>query len=133
MPGLTDLQTVLDSIVVECDEVTYGFATQPVLPDAPLVKFEAQIREKEGTTIIAATEHLESAGIKYEGPFAKLTVNVHTSLDLIGLTAVLATKLAENDISANVVAGFFHDHIYVQFDKRQEAIDSIAGLKESIN
>ena len=51
------------------------------------------------------------------------------ALELVGFTAVLAKKLAENQISANVVAGYFHDHIFVQYSLRQKAIYSLNNLK----
>jgi len=129
MSGHTNLSAVLKSIKVFCDNVEYGFATtkQPIeFGDQILGTFQ----EEEGLTIIASKQYLEDKGLKYEGSYAKLTIEAHTSLELVGLTAVLAKRLADHKISANVVAGFFHDHIFVQYDVRQSAIDAINSLKE---
>ncbi|MDP3758435.1 MAG: ACT domain-containing protein, partial [Candidatus Daviesbacteria bacterium] len=115
MTSQTNLSEVLKSLQVSCDNVEYGFAS---VKDER-INFDDQIlgtfKENEGLTIVAPKEYFETNKIKFEGPYAKLKIEVHTSLELIGLTAVLAKKLADNQISANVVAGYFHDHIFVQY------------------
>lgn len=129
MAGQKNLKEVLSSMQVSCDNVEYAFATirldSIVLEKGVLGIFT----EKEGLTIIASKGYFENKQIPFEGPFAKLTIEVHTSLNLVGLTAILATKLAENEISANVIAGYFHDHIFVQYDLREKAIAAINQLK----
>ena len=129
MTGQTNLPEVLKSLRVSCDNVEYGFATvknQPIVPDNQVL---GTFREGEGITVFATKEYFEKNHIPHEGPYAKLTIEVHTSLELVGLTAVLATKLAENNISANVVAAYFHDHIFVQYGLRKNAINVIQHLR----
>jgi hypothetical protein len=129
MSGQTNLSTVLSSLQISCDDVQYGFATVKdglSLPKEIIGTFH----EAEGETVIASVEELNHNRIPHEGPYAKLTIEVHTSLALVGLTAVLATKLAEAGISANVVAAFYHDHIFVQFNAREKAIEVLNQLKE---
>jgi len=129
MTGQTNLSEVLKSMQVSCDNIEYGFASVK----GHQINFDDRIlgtfKENEGSTIIASKEYFEANDIQYEGPYAKLTIEVHTSLELVGLTAVLAKKLADNQISANVVAGYFHDHIFVQYAVRQKAIEAIDNLK----
>jgi hypothetical protein len=131
MTGTTNLSEVLKSLKVSCDGVEYGFAS---VKDKQIT-FNYDIlgifKEDEGQTIIAPKKYFDSNNIKFEGPYAKLTIEIHTSLELVGLTAVLAKKLADNQISANVVAGYFHDHIFVQYVVRQKAIEAIDNLKEN--
>ncbi len=123
-----DLQEILRSLVITCDEVEYGFAHVDgnVPPDEVLGIFH----EAEGNTVYATIAYFESQGLAYEGPFAKLTIGARTSLELVGLTAVLASKLTEKSISANVVEAFYHDHIFVQYDKRDDAIQALEELKK---
>jgi uncharacterized protein len=126
----TDLSEVLKALTVSCDEVSYGF----VSVENTQFKFEegmlGTFQEKEGVTIIATNEYLAKNGLQTEALFAQLTVEVETSLQMVGLTAVLTTKLAENNISANVIAGYFHDYIFVQYDLRQKALEILNSLKE---
>jgi hypothetical protein len=130
MTAQTELSEVLKTLNVSCDDVSYGF----VSVENTQFKFEegmiGTFQEKEGVTIIATNEYLAKNGLKPEALFAKLTVEIETSLQLVGLTAILATKLAENNISSNVIAGYFHDHIFVQYDARQKALEVLNNLKE---
>lgn len=111
MSGNTNLQEVLSSIKVSCDDVEYGFATVSAGTKISIEEVIGTFAESEGLTVIASKEYLADKKLPFEGPFAKLSIEVYTSLELIGLTAVLATRLAEQGISANVVAAYFHDHV----------------------
>lgn len=130
MAGQTNLQAVLNSMQVVCDDLEYGFATLPAGTDIDPKAVLGVFQEVEGLTLIATKGYLEGSKIAFEGPFAKLTIDVHTSLELVGLTAVLATKLAANNISANVVAAYYHDHVFVQYDLREKATRILNGLKQ---
>lgn len=78
--------------------------------------------ESEGLTLILPVESAENAQLAYESKFRQITLTVHSSLDAVGLTAAVATKLASYGISANVVAAYYHDHIFVQTEKADEAL-----------
>jgi hypothetical protein len=81
----------------------------------------AVIREDEGTTAILAGER---AG----APFARITLTVHSALEGVGLTAAVSRALAEAGIACNVVAGYHHDHLFVPWDRREEALAILQGL-----
>lgn len=87
----------------------------------------AMFTEQEGMTLVLPRAAAEQAKLPFESVFKCITLTVHSSLDAVGLTAAFANKLAEYDISANVIAGFYHDHIFVQSHKAQKAL---AALKE---
>jgi len=128
--GETNLQTVLDSLAVSCDNVEYGFAKNEsgdyTIPPGQVL---GTFRESEALTIFAEVEVLKEHGLEYMGPLAKITIEVHTALELVGLTAVLATKLGDSGISANVVAAYYHDHIFVPYEDRERAIRALLSLK----
>ncbi len=82
--------------------------------DPPADAF-AVIREDEGVTAIVAGER---AG----APFARITLTVHSALEGVGLTAAVSGALAGAGIACNVVAGYHHDHLFVPWDRREEAL-----------
>ncbi len=131
MSGITDLKQTLKSLKVSCDNIQYGFAS--VIDDSQISTSDllATFQENDRLAVIATKDYLDSISIENEAPFAKLTIDIHTSLELVGLTAVLATKLAEHDISANVVSAFYHDHIFVQYELRNRAIELLEELKNN--
>lgn len=57
--------------------------------------------------------------------FRGITLTIHSSLDAVGITAAVSTKLAEQGISANVIAAYYHDHIFVQAEKAELAIEAL--------
>ena len=79
----------------------------------------ALVREDEGITAIRASP---------TGEWARISLGVHSSLDAVGLTAVFARALTDAGISANVVAALYHDHIFVQWERREEALKTLAAL-----
>jgi len=131
MSGSTDLKETLKSLKVTCDNVEYGFTSLEDTSKVSRDELLATFQEDGRLAIIAPVAYLQSQGVDYEGPFARLTIDLHTSLELVGLTAVIATKLAEHGVSANVVAAFYHDHVFVQHDLREKAIDLLISLRDS--
>ena len=79
----------------------------------------ALIREDEGLTLIRAHP---------EGEWARISLEVHSSLSAVGLTAALSAALVEAGISANIVAALRHDHLFVPWDRRDEALARIQSL-----
>ncbi|MEM7259310.1 MAG: ACT domain-containing protein, partial [Pseudomonadota bacterium] len=65
--------------------------------------------------------------IDYDAVFCGITLEVHSSLEAVGMTAAFAKKLTEHGLSANVIAGYYHDHIFVQADAKERAL---AALRE---
>jgi hypothetical protein len=49
-------------------------------------------------------------------------------LDAVGLTAAFAKALTDAGISSNVVAALYHDHIFVQWDRRDDAMKALKSL-----
>ena len=116
----------------EMDDQDYLFTVYDTGSSVPKsLDYWAMIREKEGTTYIITTDEAQKYGIKAEGIFKRITFNVYSSLEAVGLTAVVATALAEHGISANVVAGYYHDHLFVPEEKAKEALAVLRRLSES--
>jgi hypothetical protein len=54
---------------------------------------------------------------------------VHSSLEAVGLTAAVAGALTAAGISANVVAAFHHDHVFVPADRAEAAMAQLDLLR----
>ena len=61
-------------------------------------------------------------------PMRQITLTIHSSLEAVGLTGAFATELARHGISANVVAGFYHDHIFVGAADADRAMAALTDL-----
>jgi len=84
----------------------------------PIASFE----ETEGLTLVLLKDAADSLGLPYEGIFRCITLGVHSSLEAVGLTAAVAGVLAENGIAANMIAAYFHDHVFVQANIAERAV-----------
>ncbi|ODT00802.1 MAG: hypothetical protein ABS49_03905 [Erythrobacter sp. SCN 62-14] len=82
----------------------------------------AIIREDEGLSAIMPGEG---------GDFARITLMVHSALEGVGLTAAVSGALAAAGIACNVVAGFHHDHLFVPWQRREEALAVLQRLSQS--
>jgi len=66
-------------------------------------------------------------GLAAEYPCAWLTLRVHSQLAGVGLLARVTSALAGRGISVNPVSAVHHDHLFVPFDR---ADDALAVLRE---
>ena len=95
----------------------------------PEVDAHARITEDEGTTLVLDQQVADEHGLPYDAVFGWITLQVHSSLESVGLTAAVATALARVGISCNVIAGYYHDHLLVGIESVDEAVDVLGGLE----
>jgi hypothetical protein len=88
----------------------------------------AAVSETEGLTLVLPKSGADAEGLHYESVFKRISLSVHSSLDAVGLTAAFSTRLAEHGISANVIAGYYHDHIYVRSEHAQRALGALEEM-----
>lgn len=77
-------------------------------------------------TLILLKETAVKYGLTFDSVFGCITLTVHSSLDAVGLTAAVSKKLSDRKISANIVAGFYHDHIFVPAEKADLALKALS-------
>ena len=127
MSGETDLGIMLAGLTVErrCGRYTLVSLDDPVpLGDG----VEALIVEAEGVTVVTTVELATERGWGHDFESAWLTLQVHSSLGAVGLTAAVSATLAERGIACNVLAGYFHDHLLVPHSRAEEAIACLESL-----
>lgn len=127
MTGETNLTTLLASMKPKLLNDEYVFCTVKDGKYGDYVEFLplASYIEDEGLTLLLTKNNADKANLNYEGLFKGITLTVHSSLEAVGLTAAVSTKLAEKGISANVIAAYYHDHLFVQSEKSQAALDAL--------
>ncbi len=86
------------------------------------------VAEREGLTLVLPRGEADELGLPYEFVAAWITLEVHSALEAVGLTAALSTALAGAGIPANVVAGFAHDHVFVPAGRAAEALRALSSL-----
>jgi hypothetical protein len=126
MSAIVELDVLLKSMLPQLQEGEYAFCTVAgKVGDyahlAPLGFF----KESEGLTLILLADVARGADIPFKITFRQITLTVHSSLEAVGLTAAVANKLTQYGISANVVAAYYHDHIFVPSTKAQQALAAL--------
>ena len=96
----------------------------PLADARPLLTF----RETEGVTIVVERAVAEEHDLEYAFPSRRLTLRVESDLESVGLTAAVTAALTKHTIAANVVTGFYHDHIFVPVDRGEEALRVLEEL-----
>ncbi len=131
MPGITDLAQLLKHMTPTLDTTEWCFCCVGLaqVSQQQIQDSFACIRESEGWTLItpaAGTSPLITG--TPPALFKRIELQVHSSLEAVGLTAAVATALAEQGISANVVAAYHHDHIFVPSQKAGQALAVLQQL-----
>ena len=88
----------------------------------------AMIRESEGVTLIVTRDYADEQQLAYEADYKMISLTVESSLEAVGLTAAFASALAEQQIPANVLAGYYHDHILVPKHLASKAMSVLTNL-----
>lgn len=132
MSGITELATLLAAIAPELHEaemVFCSFATAEV-KDKLLLSAAGFFKEREGITLIVARADAERHGVSFGTVMKVITLTVHSDLEAVGLTAAVTSRLARHGISANVVAAYYHDHVFVPVPDAERALRVLQALQE---
>ena len=112
----------------ELNEGVYVFCSVPALTGIDINEIIASFKEIEGTTVILKKQIADDLKLPYSYISSWITLTVHSSLEATGLTAAFATALADEGISCNVVAAYYHDHIFVDKKDAEKAIEALTNL-----
>ena len=125
MSGETDLARLLATIQPIVREGEFVFIPLTATPD---VECLATIVEDEGVTCVVLRETADEQGWPYDFVAGWITLEVHSALAAVGLTAAVSTALADAGVSCNVIAGYFHDHLLVPSDRMADAIAALSAV-----
>jgi hypothetical protein len=128
MGGERDLRKLLSGMSPELHPGPYVFTSVTAAVAPPGLSPVVTIAEAEGLTLVLTREEADRAGLAYDYEAAWITLRIHSALDAVGLTAAVATELAEADLSCNVVAGYHHDHLFVPYEHADRAIAILEDL-----
>lgn len=132
MSGEKNLSVLIKEMKPYLNEGDYVFVSSATLIDINSDQIIGFFKEQEGATYILKKELADSLNLKYDFIASWITLKVHSSLDAVGLTASFSSELAKQNISCNVVAGFYHDHIFVAKKDALKTIDVLTNLSNSI-
>ena len=124
-----ELAQLLASMRPVLNAGVYVFASLPPGSDAAALDPLATFREREGLTVIIDEPRALAAKLTVLFRAAWITLSVHSDLQAVGLTAAVATALTQANISCNVVAAAFHDHLFVPLESAQAALDALLVLQ----
>lgn len=132
MTGETDLNTLIAQMRPMLDPEPYVFCTFATKSLAELAGYEpiGLFAETEGLTAILPVERARELGLGDAEWFRRITLTVHSSLEAVGLTAAVSAALTDRGISANVVAAYFHDHVFVPEEHAEGALTALRELAE---
>ena len=89
----------------------------------------ASFNEKEGLTLVVKKESAKLNNLEFNDTFKCISLNLISNLTSVGLTALISKVLADNEISANIYAGYYHDHIFVPLEKANDALKLLCENK----
>ena len=125
--GETDLQRLLAGLAPELATHPRAIRSQPrgeAVPADAIMLF----REQEGVTVVVAVDDVAVNNAQDEPLWAQITLRIHSSLEAVGMLAAIASALAARDIPCNAVSAYYHDHLFVPWVRRDDAIDALREL-----
>lgn len=130
MNGETNLDKLLKTMQPLLNSGSFVFcsvADTTAINEADII---FSFKEKEGITVVVPQQTADVLQLHYSFVASWITLTVHSSLEAVGLTAAFSKALAAAGISCNVVAAYYHDHIFVNkndADKAMEVLSSFAA------
>jgi len=128
MSGETDLEKLLQGMQPKLNEGEYVFCTVDSFQHATALNPVCIFQEKEAVTVILPKQQADDTSLPYSVICAWITLTVHSSLEAVGLTAAVSKALTDTNISCNVVAAYYHDHIFVPTKDATRAMDALTKL-----
>lgn len=130
---IKDLDQLINSMEPVLSPGVFAFVSVQSAEVLKSVKILASVWETEGYSAVIAESDAVSLGLPIMFRAGWITLTVNSDLQAVGLTAAFASALGKAGISCNVVAGAYHDHIFVPIERASEAIKVLKNMETSPN
>ncbi len=121
-------QTILKKLNPKLNGGEYVFCSVNNIEKIESNKIIGSFKEKEGVSIILSKKEAINLRLSYSFIAAWITLRVYSSLEYVGLTATFSNALSNNGISCNVISGYYHDHIFVNINDKDKAMNILKNL-----
>ena len=127
---VTDLDAMIAGMRPDLRAETFVFCALPEGADAAalLPHAIATFHEDEGLSLLLPRVVAQAHGFPLDQPMRQITLQVHSSLSGVGLTAAVAAALADAGIPCNMIAATRHDHAFVPADMAERALAILQDL-----
>jgi len=123
------LSRLLRSMEPVLNPGTFVFTSVKDVAEVDAGTIIASVREPEGLSIVMRESDAWERGLPILFRAAWITLTVTSDLEAVGLTAAFASALGAAGISCNVVAGAYHDHIFVPVESSARAMLALRKLQ----
>ncbi|MFZ1751182.1 MAG: ACT domain-containing protein [Saprospiraceae bacterium] len=131
MAGETNISKLIKNMTPKLNVGEYVFCTVDDITIIDRRDTICEFKEDEGTTLIISRDKADELHLRYEYVASWITLMIHSSLEAVGLTAVFSDALAQQGISCNVIAGYYHDHIFVDKRDAERAMSALVVLSQN--
>ena len=128
MPAEKDLTILLKTMKPKLHAGEFVFCTVDDFATIDINEIIMLFKEEEAYTIILKKQLAEKLKLNYSFVASWITLTVHSSLEGVGFTAAFSKALADEGIGCNVVAAYFHDHIFVDIKDAERAMVVLLNL-----
>jgi hypothetical protein len=130
MAGETNLQLLIKNMQPVLNTGEYVFIAVDTIASVDITKAISFFKEKETYTVIVEKHIADEWKQSYQYTAAWITLTVHSSLEAVGLTAAFSKALGDAGISCNVVAAYYHDHIFVDVKDAAKAMEVLQRMAD---
>lgn len=131
MNGEKNLRKLIKEMTPVLNKGEYVFVSVPSLDLISRTETVFELKEKEGVTVVLKKSKADELNLSYYFVASWITLEIHSSLEAVGLTAAFSNELTKNDISCNVIAGFYHDHIFVDKNDGDKTIKILTRFSKN--